>query len=410
MKKRDYLRVLSILIMSSLFVSCSDKSIEKNSEASPAVSESDKNDINQEENDGDMISRALVRTGNTNRIKKVIERARDGEKLKFGYIGGSITEGSSAGSQKCYATLSSAGFGEKFGCEVECINAGISGTPSILGNVRVQRDILDHKPDVIFLEFAVNDSSNEADMLSRGSYESLLRTCLEAENEPAVIILISCQENGYSCEEHMTALGEHYDLPVISTGKAVFPEIKNGNMTWKDFSDDTVHPNVYGHGIFKDMIMHYFNMADKSEKDGEFTINDTPLYNADYQGAVYLDASNLEGYDAGSFDLGTSNKFFQSGWAYKGTGDNKPLKFKIKARKLLMIYRTDNKEVLGALSVNINGERVKVVSAYDRNGWGGPVIVQIYDGTEPADLEVEMMMLNDHKDKFFDILGFGCVE
>ena len=198
MKKRDYLRVLSILIMSSLFVSCSDKSIEKNSEASPAVSESDKNDINQEENDGDMISRALVRTGNTNRIKKVIERARNGEKLKFGYIGGSITEGSSAGSQKCYATLSSAGFGEKFGCEVECINAGISGTPSILGNVRVQRDILDHKPDVIFLEFAVNDSSNEADMLSRGSYESLLRTCLEVENEPAVIILISCQENGYS--------------------------------------------------------------------------------------------------------------------------------------------------------------------------------------------------------------------
>lgn len=44
----------------------------------------------------EMIKNSLISTGNNVRIKKVIEKAKNGEDVTIAYIGGSITEGANA--------------------------------------------------------------------------------------------------------------------------------------------------------------------------------------------------------------------------------------------------------------------------------------------------------------------------
>ena len=80
--------------------------------------------------------------------------------VNIGWFGGSITAGagSSWGPKTRYAALVTAGLNAKYP-EVEFIetNASIGGTGSSLGIFRLQSDLLDKNPDIVFIEFARNE-------------------------------------------------------------------------------------------------------------------------------------------------------------------------------------------------------------------------------------------------------------
>ena len=54
--------------------------------------------------------------------------------------------------------------------ETRLVNAGLGGTGSLSGAFRVQRDLLQAEPDVVIVEFAVNDA-----WVDGAAYEGLLR-------------------------------------------------------------------------------------------------------------------------------------------------------------------------------------------------------------------------------------------
>ena len=125
-----------------------------------------------------MIADSLIQTGNTYRIYEAIRRAQAGEDVTLAYIGGSITQGAGATpiNTECYAYKSYLRFQELVGRQenVHFVKAGVGGTPSELGMVRFDRDVLRDgiEPDVVVVEFAVNDEGDE----TRGNcYESLVR-------------------------------------------------------------------------------------------------------------------------------------------------------------------------------------------------------------------------------------------
>lgn len=66
---------------------------------------------------------------------------------------------------------------------VHFINAGMSGTPSDIGVVRYNRDVIDRlpegsdHPDVLFIEFAVNDYGTAT---AGKGYEGLIRQALKS--------------------------------------------------------------------------------------------------------------------------------------------------------------------------------------------------------------------------------------
>ena len=72
---------------------------------------------------------------------------------------------------------------------IHYVKAGVGGTPSELGMLRYHRDVCRDgavEPDIVVVEFAVNDLGDE----TQGEcYDSLVRMILGAKNAPAVILL-----------------------------------------------------------------------------------------------------------------------------------------------------------------------------------------------------------------------------
>ena len=131
-----------------------------------------------------MIERSLMNLGNTYRIRKAIEKARAGKEVTLAYIGGSITQGAGATpiNTACYAYKSYQLFKSRFAMRdnVKFVKAGVGGTPSELGMLRFDRDVLrdGEKPDIVVVEFAVND---EGDETKGDCYESLVRKILKLD-------------------------------------------------------------------------------------------------------------------------------------------------------------------------------------------------------------------------------------
>lgn len=108
-----------------------------------------------------MISKSLINIGNNRRIKDAIDKARKGEDVTIAYIGGSITQGAGAKPihTECYAYRSYVKFKDMFGKNggdnVHFVKAGVGGTPSELGMIRYDRDVLRDgkvKPDIVIVE------------------------------------------------------------------------------------------------------------------------------------------------------------------------------------------------------------------------------------------------------------------
>ncbi|MBE7042571.1 MAG: hypothetical protein E7399_03645, partial [Ruminococcaceae bacterium] len=139
--------------------------------------------------------------------------------LKIAFIGGSITYGTGASSAaKRYSTqLVTNYFKKKFpNKNIIEINTGIGGTPSDLGLMRLNREISSQAPDVVFVEFAVNDKYFDQATAQR-QYEGIVRQLLKLPKQPVVIPLYTC-ENGLSevTADYQQEVAEYYGLGSVS--------------------------------------------------------------------------------------------------------------------------------------------------------------------------------------------------
>ena len=125
----------------------SDNSAEESSDNS---AEESKDDSSQEESkdletnytkytlDGDltqhMIDMSRLNEGNKVRLANVIKKLKNGEEVTVGFIGGSITQGTSAGNELCYAKLTADWLQQTYSsAKVNYVNAGIGATGSYIG-------------------------------------------------------------------------------------------------------------------------------------------------------------------------------------------------------------------------------------------------------------------------------------
>ncbi|MBO4290313.1 MAG: SGNH/GDSL hydrolase family protein, partial [Lachnospiraceae bacterium] len=150
-----------------------------------------------------VLKRSAMSMGNYARVKRVLEKTKRGEEVTIAFIGGSITQGAGATPihHKAYAYQTWEQFRKLFGENVRLIKAGVGGTPSELGMIRFERDVLREgkvSPDLIVIEFAVNDLGDETNGIC---YESLVRKCLALSEETAVMLLFAVFANDDNLEE-----------------------------------------------------------------------------------------------------------------------------------------------------------------------------------------------------------------
>lgn len=396
------------------------ESASETSETTPPAEETqpeepDYDSLSEDEYRRLLIERSLISAGDTSRVEAALTRAKNGEEITVAYIGGSITEGLTAGAEKCWAKLSYDWLCEQIpDGKINYVNAGMSGTPSTLGVIRVERDVIEPygNPDIVFIEFAVNDGGSSLD---KDAYESLVRRMLSLDRNTAVVLLFTVLKNGYTCETtHMKAIGEHYDLPMISVNTALTPEFSAGRMAWEKYSDDESHPNEWGHELVKDFVANFYTKV-LDGTDGEKPISDVsaiePLYGADYTNVHLLDRTNLTPVSLGEYtDDKDTIAQFPNGWTRKG-GDNEGIVFEITCKDLFVIFHCAKNKKFAKADVYVDGEYQTSVESSKETGWGNPEAQLLFNRDKVEKHTVEFKIAEEEDNYcYFGILGFGYTD
>lgn len=200
-------------------------------------------------------------------LGNVYQKLKAGQPVKVAYLGGSITAANGWRVQTLKWLKN-----EFPNSEVSEINAAIGGTGSDLGVFRVQRDALQHDPDLLFVEFAVNDGgASPARIWS--AMEGIVRQTW-AHNPETDICFVYTYRVGYeqnlrenNCPRAagaMEMLAEHYGIPSINVALAVVQEEAEGKLVFQSaespakgilhFSTDGVHPLLEGHLLYTEVI------------------------------------------------------------------------------------------------------------------------------------------------------------
>ena len=174
------------------------------------------------------LGRAVLLEGDRTGLARVLSRADAGEPLTIAAIGGSITAGSGASTPERsywwrFGRLTE-GFPER---GLGFVNAGIGATNSVFGALRAEDDLLYKEPDLVVIEFAVNDGDST---VFREAYEGLIRKILSLAWRPSVVLLFLVDEHGNTNQPWQKEIGTHYGLPMVSYADGVRPLLGTGAM------------------------------------------------------------------------------------------------------------------------------------------------------------------------------------
>lgn len=384
-----------------------------------------------------MLKDSLVELGNTKRFKTALAKARAGEKVTFGFIGGSITQGAGAVpiNTQCYAYKTFQAFCKLAGKgteeNIQYVKAGVGGTPSELGLMRYEMDVLNYgevTPDIMVVEYAVNDAGDETE---GDCYDSLIRKIYNGPGKPAVILLFSVFADDYNLQERMIPIGKAYDLPMVSVKNAVTPQFYlkpgEGKVIGKgQFFYDCYHPANVGHTIMADCLNYYMEMADTSmEPDKESDIAGTKApKSGEFETVRFVDRKTMpkcmnlqEGdfkqtdtqlqYVERNLDLGGTPEF-PNNWMHAGDCGDKALEFDVKASALFLVYKDSGDVNAGEAIVLVDGKEVLRVNPREV-GWTHCNALICFRNREEKLCHVEVKMAPGHETKDFTILGFGYV-
>lgn len=380
-----------------------------------------------------MIANSLVSTGNNYRLKEVIEKTKKGEEVTIAYIGGSITQGAGGKpiNTMCYAYRSYKAFCDMFspcgGDNVHYVKAGVGGTSSEFGMIRYDRDVTkdgEIVPDLVIIEYAVNDEGDETEGVS---FESLVKKVLQAENKPAVLLNFAVFMSDWNLQRRLQPIGERYELPMVSVKDAVVPQFEKSNViTKRQFFYDIYHPTNSGHRIMGDCIAYLFEAVDKETKaETDISLDKEPVYGIQFKDIVRFDRKDAEkyaeittkGYEAKDtetqnverdMDL-TASPEFPDNWMNDGTTEDAEFSMKITCRNLVTVIKDSGSSEFGTADIHVDGKVVKSINPLDV-GWAHCNAHILIDEKESREHEIVFRMKPGDEGKKFTILGFGVTK
>lgn len=370
------------------------------------------------------LNKSILSTGTNGRLEKVIDKIKSGEDVYISMIGGSVTEGAGA-------TSFAEAYGEQFifslqdtynGSAIHYYNAGLGGTPSTLGLMRYERDVtevLGTNPDLVIVEFAVNDWEEPTD--SR-AYEALVRTILELENEPAVILLFSVFQSKWNMQDRYIPIGNHYGLPMVSIKDAAAYAYQTKNVDDEKFFADIYHPTDYGHKMMADCLFELITRVDASETPAQSApLPDTGKYDLDFMNMHLVTSKDANGAEIipGSFNQTdtalqtfsrTTLPAFGDNWMHTADSGDESFKATMNCKNILLSYKLSSNADFGFASVYIDGEFVTELLGYQDGSWNNCDTVLVLDEDTVETHTLEIRMTEGMEEFDFTILAIGYTD
>ncbi len=357
----------------------------------------------------------------TTRLHNVMRRAKRGEKLTIGFLGGSITQGCLASMPKrCYAYRTFEWWKRRFPkAEFTYINAGIGATDSHFASARVQEDLLEKKPDLVFVEFSVNDRYEEH---FAETYEGLVRRILDSATKPAVVLLYNrYYENGSSAQEIHRNIARNYLLPGVGLGDRLYPEIVSGKLEQECITPDGLHPNDEGHERLAGYICEFlesevrkcfelspYESSDDQEMAKKRAASTTklpaPVTDNRYENAKWFRNRNIEPESISGFERDDTPQeqiadIFRYGWTAVHEGAQ--ITFRVKASCIaLQFRRTVHHPAHKALAIVDGNEDGAILLDGDFDeDWGDCLYLQnLCEESETSEHTVTVRLIKEEKD------------
>jgi acyl-CoA thioesterase I len=140
----------------------------------------------------------------------------------------------------------------------------IGGENSAQGAKRFKKQVLNHKPDVLFIDYALNDTGIGAEA-SLAAWEYMIKTAakknikvilLTATPDQRVEILSRETDLQKTCNE-VVGLSKKYQTGLIDN-YSMFQKLVAAGEKVTDYMSQVNHPNEKGHQLIVDSIMKYF--------------------------------------------------------------------------------------------------------------------------------------------------------
>ena len=147
---------------------------------------------------------------------------------------------------------------------INVITTSIGGENSEQGQKRLKNEVLVHKPDVLFIDYALNDRGIGLDR-SKTAMEKMIRL---ASNKGIKIILLTpspdISTNILQADnplmqhtEQLILLAKKYHIG-LSDSFGQFKALAKNGQNLKDYMAQSNHPNKKGHLIIADELFNYF--------------------------------------------------------------------------------------------------------------------------------------------------------
>ena len=236
-------------------------------------------------------------------LPNFLARAAAGGEVNVAYFGGSITAANG------WRPKTFAWFKQQYPkAQFKEINAAIGGTGSDLGVFRNQYDVLRHNPNLVFIEFAVNDGGADPVRIQQ-TMEGIVRQTWKADPLTDICFVYTLAHNQLDdlakgkfkrSASAMEAVAEHYGIPTIHFGVEVAKQVKEGKLVFKGevkkgaspvgppmvFSTDGVHPlSETGHELYLQTIQHSWPSIGKASGKTEPHKLGAPLRSNNWEAA-----------------------------------------------------------------------------------------------------------------------------
>jgi hypothetical protein len=192
------------------------------------------------------------------------------------------------------------------------VDAAIGGTGSALGVFRLEHDVFAGKPDLLFVEFAVNDAGETRENIIR-SMEGLVRKTWAAFPKTDICFVYTTAEkycgdlvNGipHPASEAMEEVAEHYGIPSIhvgieiarlyAQGKLILSGEPSENKRTIVFTKDHTHPlSESGHPLYAGIVVKYLSEMRKKALEKVHYLFE-PYIPDNWQKAKMVDVSQTE--------------------------------------------------------------------------------------------------------------------
>ncbi len=270
-------------------------------------------------------------TNRGNGLKNTFTKLTNGEEINIVYFGGSVTVGyGQEGSGNSWRELTGKWFTDNFpNATVNNIDVACGDTGSWFGLLRLENDVLSAEPDLVFIEFAINDYYYQISYEQAArQFETIVRNLRKKFPNCDIVNVLTTDQGNVSAlynsdKLHAQAqahddVAKEYGIPTVRVGHALVDYIEYAGSSWGQYVIDIVHPNNKGYKVYFEAVKAYLeSQKNKISTSGAITAHALPMLVSDHLfdgDLTYIDAT--ESLNTASTALGGNGFDYVSNGGY----------------------------------------------------------------------------------------------